>query len=225
MRYDISSADEATRRAGVQYLKDIVRKIAVQGGELFSGVTFAGWGVPKEFVDEAKKRALFDRSVASMREVMTVAEGEGVTICVEAVNRFESPLINTAQEAVAYVQTVDSPNVGVHLDTYHMNIEEDSIEDAIRYAAKYLRHFHTGENNRNVPGRGHLDWEGIFRTLAEIGYRGDIVSEPFLMMGDEVGYDIRVWRPILDNPTEARLDSEAAFLLEFTRTMLRRYER
>ena len=58
MRYDISSADEATRRAGVQYLKDIVRKIAVQGGELFSGVTFAGWGVPKEFVDEAKKRAL-----------------------------------------------------------------------------------------------------------------------------------------------------------------------
>ena len=151
-------------------------------------------------------------------------EKEGVTVCCEAVNRFESPLINTAAEAIEYADMVNSKNIGIHLDTYHMNIEENNIGDAIRLVGKRLRHFHTGENNRNVPGRGHLDWDEIFKALKEINYENDIVSEPFLMMGNEVGYDIRVWRPILENPTEERLDNEAKFLLDFTKNMMRKYK-
>ncbi len=104
-----------------------------------------------------------------------------------------------------------------------MNIEENCIGDAIRLVGKRLRHFHTGENNRNVPGRGHLDWDEIFAALKDIEYKNDIVYEPFLMMGDEVGYDIRVWRNILENPTEERLDEEAKFLLEFTKGMINKY--
>ena len=223
MRYDVSSADPDVRAAGVRYLSDIVRKIAVMEGKLFSGVTYAGWGIPKGFVDVDEKKAMFEHSVDSMRQVMRVAEAEGVTVCVEAVNRFESPLINTAVEAVAYADAVASPNIGIHLDTYHMNIEENSIRDAILLVGKRLTHFHTGENNRNVPGRGHINWDEVFAALREIDYRNAIVSEPFLMMGDEVGYDIRVWRPILENPTEERLDDEAAFLLSFTRGMLKKY--
>lgn len=222
-KYDVSSPDKGVREGGVKYLSDIVRKIAVMEGELFSGVTYAGWGVPDYFVDEKEKEALFARSVDSMQKVMKVAEKEGVTVCCEAVNRFESPLINTAAEAIKYADAVNSPNIGIHLDTYHMNIEENSIGDAIRLVGKRLRHFHTGENNRNIPGRGHLDWDEIFSALHEIDYKRDIVSEPFLMMGDEVGYDIRVWRPILDNPTEARLDEGAKELLEFTKSMLAKY--
>lgn len=223
MDYDVSSADDAVRAAGVRYLSDIVRKIAVMDGKLFSGVTYAGWGIPREFIDEAAKKARFDRSVDSMRKVMKVAESEGVTVCVEAVNRFESPVINTAVEAIAYADAVASPNIGIHLDTYHMNIEENSLRDAILLVGKRLTHFHTGENNRNVPGRGHINWDEVFSALSEIGYKNAIVSEPFLMMGDEVGYDIRVWRPILENPTEERLDSEAEFLLSFTRKMMAKY--
>lgn len=222
-KYDVASPDHDVRMGGVEYLSNIVRKIAVMEGELFSGVTYAGWGVPSYFVDEAEKEALFARSVDSMQRVMKVAEREGVTVCCEAVNRFESPLINTATEAIRYADAVNSPNIGIHLDTYHMNIEENSIGDAIRLVGGRLRHFHTGENNRNVPGRGHLDWDEIFGALAEIGYKRDIVSEPFLQMGDEVGYDIRVWRPILENPTEERLDSEASFLLDFTRKMMQKH--
>ncbi len=222
-RYDIASPDAAVRAGGVDYLCGIVEKIAVMEGELFSGVTYAGWGVPSYFVDEAEKEALFARSVDSMQAVMRRAEPLGVTVCCEAVNRFESPLINTAAEAIRYADAVNSQSIGIHLDTYHMNIEENSIGDAIRLVGPRLRHFHTGENNRNVPGRGHLDWEEIFSALAEIGYRRDIVSEPFLQMGDEVGYDIRVWRPILENPTEERLDAEAAYLLRFTRDMLTKH--
>lgn len=223
-KYDVASPDKEVRAGGVEYLSNIVRKIAVMDGELFSGVTYAGWGVPDYFVDEAEKEALFCRSVDSMQQVMKVAEKEGVTVCCEAVNRFESPLINTAAEAIEYADMVNSKNIGIHLDTYHMNIEENNIGDAIRLVGKRLRHFHTGENNRNVPGRGHLDWDEIFKALKEINYENDIVSEPFLMMSNEVGYDIRVWRPILENPTEERLDNEAKFLLDFTKNMMRKYK-
>jgi len=88
---------------------------------------------------------------------------------------------------------------------------------------KRLRHFHTGENNRNVPGRGHLDWDDIFKALSDIDYKNDIVSEPFLRMGNEVGYDIRTWRNLQEGLDEEKLDSEALFLLEFTKTMLKKY--
>lgn len=223
MKYDVASKDKQIRDGGVKYLSDIVRKIAVMDGELFSGVTYCGWGVPAHFVDQQEKEDMFCRSVDSMKQVMKVAESEGVTVCCEAVNRFESPLINTAKEAIKYADMVDSPNVGIHLDTYHMNIEEDNIGDAIRLVGKRLRHFHTGENNRNVPGRGHINWDEIFRALKDVDYKNDIVSEPFLQMGNEVGYDIRVWREILTNPNEEKLDSEAKFLLDFTKMMLRKY--
>ena len=222
-KYDVANPDLGVRMGGVEYLTHIVEKIAVMEGELFSGVTYTGWGVPPYFVDAAVKEEIFARSVDSMQRVMKTAEREGVTVCCEAVNRFESPLINTAAEAIRYADAVNSSCIGIHLDTYHMNIEENSIGDAIRLVGSRLRHFHTGENNRNVPGRGHLDWDEIFAALAEIGYKRDIVSEPFLQMGDEVGYDIRVWRPILENPTEERLDSEAAFLLDFTRGMMKKH--
>ena len=222
-KYDVANPDDAIRAGGVEYLSNIVRKIAVMQGELFSGVTYAGWGVPSYFVDAPEKERLFARSVDSMQKVMKVVEREGVTVCCEAVNRFESPLVNTAAEAIRYADAVNSKCIGIHLDTYHMNIEENSIGDAIRLVGSRLRHFHTGENNRNVPGRGHLDWDEIFSALAEIGYKRDIVSEPFLQMGDEVGYDIRVWRDILENPTEERLDAEAAFLLDFTKGMMKKH--
>ena len=224
MKYDVASKDNEVRKGGVEYLSNIVRKIAVMEGELFSGVTYCGWGVPSHFVDEKEKKGLFERSVDSMQQVMKIAEKEGVTVCCEAVNRFESPLVNTAKEAIEYADAVNSKNIGIHLDTYHMNIEENSIGDAIRLVGKRLRHFHTGENNRNVPGRGHLDWDEIFKALKDIDYKNDIVSEPFLQMGNEVGYDIRVWRDILENPTEERLDSEAKFLVDFTKLMLRKYD-
>ncbi len=222
-RFDIANRDKTVRDGGVVYLSNIVRKIAVMEGELFSGVTYAGWGVPDHQVDKAEKADMFARSVDSMQQIMKVAEKEGVTVCVEAANRFESALVNTAKEAIHYADLVDSPNVGIHLDTYHMNIEEDSIGDAIRLVGKRLRHFHTGENNRNIPGRGHIDWDDVFGALRDIDYRNNIVSEPFLKIGGEVGYDIRVWRDIIDNPTEETLDAGAVELLEFTKKMLTKY--
>mgnify|MGYP002552631787 CR=1 FL=1 len=220
-RYDVSSADETVRRGGVDYLQRIVEKIGILEGKLLSGVSYAGWGSPNYIVDD--KTAIVERSKKSMRDIVKTAENYGVTYCVEAVNRFEGCIINTAQEALDYVNDIDSPNIGVLLDTYHMNIEERSIGDAIRLVGDKLTSFHTGENNRMPPGKGHLNWDEIFGALSDIHYKGRIVSEPFVMMGGEVGRDIKVWRNLVADPTEKGIDAEAAGLLQFTKDMLKKY--
>ena len=221
-RYDVSSLDENIRRGGVTYLQNIIRKMHVGGGVLLSGVSYAGWGTPDDMGDS--KKPFWDQSVKSMKEIIKVAEECGVTYCVEAVNRFETCLINTAKEALAYVEEIDSPNIGVLLDTYHMNIEEDNIGDAIRLVgAERLKSFHTGDNNRRAPGRGHIDWDEVFSALASIGYKGHIVSEPFVMKGGEVGRDIHVYRDLIEHPCEASIDAEARYLLQFEKGMLNKY--
>lgn len=219
--YDVSSSSESVRLGGIEYLKRIVEKVSFMNGKIISGVSYAGWGTSNEVIDD--KKALVDRSISSMKEIVKTAEDYGVIYCVEAVNRFESAVINTAQEALTYIEAVDSKNIGVLLDTYHMNIEEKSIGDAIRLVGNKLTSFHTGENNRTAPGRGHLDWDEIFKALSDIKYQGRIVSEPFIMMGGEVGSDIKVWRNLIDDPTEEKVDNEARFLLAFEKEMIRKY--
>jgi len=219
--YDVSSLDENVRLGGVKYLQNIVKKMHVGGGTLLSGVSYAGWGTPDNFLGD--KRPYWEQSIKSMREIIKVAEDCGVTYCVEAVNRFETCLINTAREALDYVAEIDSPNIGVLLDTYHMNIEENNIGDAIRLVGDRLTSFHTGENNRTAPGRGHLDWDEIFSALSDINYKGRIVSEPFVMEGGEVGRDIHVYRNLVENPCEETIDKEAKYLLDFEKAMLKKY--
>ncbi len=198
--YDVSSPDEKIRLGGVSY---------------------AGWGSPSYVMND--KTPLLENSLRSMREIIKAAENNNVTYCVEAVNRFEGCLINTAQEALDYVAQVDSKNIGVLLDTYHMNIEENKIGDAIRLVGDKLTSFHTGENNRTAPGRGHLDWDEIFGALKDINYKNRIVCEPFVMQGGEVGRDIKVFRDLIADPTEAKIDAEAKYILDFEKAMLTKY--
>lgn len=219
-RYDVSSADEKVRLGGIDYLKRIVEHVGFMGGKIISGVSYAGWGSPNYVVDD--KTPIVERSLDSMRQIVKTAEDHDVVYCVEAVNRFEGCVINTAREALDYIAQVDSKNIAVLLDTYHMNIEENSIGDAIRLVGDHLGSFHTGDNNRRCPGRGHIDFDEVFGALADIGYKGRIVSEPFVQMGGEVGRDIKVWRN-LDPPDEEYLDGEAAYLLKFEQDMLRKH--
>ena len=222
--FDISSPDKTVRKGGVEYLTAIMKKMSVMDGKMISGVSYAGWGSPSYIIND--KRPLLENSIRSMRELVSTAGDLGIKYCVEAVNRFENALLNTSKEAVAYVKEIDSPAIGVLLDTYHMNIEEENIGDAIRYAGQYLTAFHTGENNRTPPGLGygHLDWDEIFRALADINYKGTIVSEPFVMMGGEVGRDIKVYRDMLPSVEEKDIDEAAKGLLDFTRKMLNKYK-
>lgn len=221
--YDVSSEDTSIRLGGIDYLKRIVERVGYMDGKIISGVSYAGWGcVPTDDIS-GDKSAIVDRSVSSMKQIVKTAADYGVTYCVEAVNRFEGCVINTASEAVEYVRQVDAPNIGVLLDTYHMNIEENSFREAILTAGDLLLGFHTGDNNRRCPGRGHIDFDEIFAALAEVGYNGRIVAEPFVAKGGEVGRDIYVWRDLENDVSEAALDSEAKYMLDFEKAMLEKY--
>lgn len=196
-KYDIASSDGTIRQNGIKYLQKMAMNIGSMGGKMISGIVYGCW--PTCLPDgETDTRPYLERSVSSMKEVVKTAEDCQVQFNVEVVNRFEHYLLNTCDQAREYVQLVGSPNVKIHLDTFHMNIEEDSIGNAVIKAGNYLGHVHIGENNRTPPGsgHGHIPWDELILSLKKINYRDYVVMEPFTTQGGEVGRDIRVYRDL-----------------------------
>lgn len=214
---DVSAPEERTRNAGVRFLESSVRAIGEMGGGNLSGIIYGAWPSTFQGTDADRLRYL-ERSIESIRKVAKTAETSGVFLNVEVVNRFEQFMMNTSREGLEYVRSVGSPNVRILLDTFHMNIEEDSIGDAIRLAGAHLGHFHIGENNRRQPGHGRIPWNEIAVALNDISYDGFVVMEPFVMPGGTVGRDIRVFRDLRHG---LDLDDEARRAQEFIRGVLR----
>jgi len=215
--FDIASPDKAIRDNGVAYLKKMASGIGEMGGGKLGGILYSCWPASLP-AGETDKRPYLDRSVASMKEAIKTAEDNGVIFNMEVVNRFEQYLLNTCAEAVEYVERVGSPNAKVMLDTFHMNIEEDFIGDAILQAGDKLGHLHIGENNRMPPGYGHIPWTDLSFALRKINYDGFVVMEPFLMPGGQVGRDIKVFH---DSSIGLDLDEEARKALLFMRGVLK----
>ena len=209
---DLTSEDAATRKKGVAFLKDVVRAMKQIGGTVMAGINYSSW--PRKLLPGEDKKLLTDRSIEGVREAIKTAEDCDVIFCVEVVNRFEQFMMNTAAEGIAFAQEVGSPNCKILLDTFHMNIEEESIGGSIEEAGTWLGHFHLGETNRRPPGRGRMPWSEIFGALKKINYQGALVMEPFLLPGGEVGRDICVHRDLLGN---GDLDEEATLSVQFVR--------
>lgn len=213
---DLASEDEEIRKNGIKFTTDTFQIMSEMGGKTYSGVDIAA--LNKTFMEGiTDKSATWERSISAVKEIMKVAEDKGITFAVEVVNRYESSLVNTAEEAVKYVDEVGSPNCKILLDTYHMNIEEDSFAGAIKLVGNRLGHFHVGESNRRPPcENGKMPWNEITDALKEIDYQGAIVMEPFIKMGGEVGRDIKVWRDISEGASESEMEqllADAAMML------------
>ncbi len=203
---DLASEDSAIRRNGIVFTKDTFQIMHEMGATIYSGVDIGAWNktFPTGVTD---KSPYLKRSADSMKEIMKSAEELGIMVGVEVVNRYESSLVNTAAEAMEYIDMVNSPNCKILLDTYHMNIEEDSFKDAIHLVGDRLVHFHVGESNRRPPSpNGRMPWDEITDALKAIKYEGAIVMEPFIKMGGEVGRDIKVWRDISQNASDEEMD-------------------
>ncbi|MBQ8306817.1 MAG: TIM barrel protein [Blautia sp.] len=213
----IASEDPAIVQNAMDFWKKTFAVLEKLGITTVGGGLYGYW--PVDYTKEFDKAADLDRSIRNMKALADMAESFGITtLGMESLNRHEGYLINSAKECLDYVKAVDKPNVKVMLDTYHMCIEEDSFRDAILTAGSYLGHLHVGENNRKVPGQGHLiDWKEIADTLHEIGYDGTIVMEPFVIHGGQVGKDIRVWRDLFTDVSEERLDRDAKESVAFMR--------
>lgn len=214
--YDVSSLDENTRQKGVHFMQEMIRAVSSIGGTMISGTVHSYWPAvfPKGLTD---KRPVWEQSIKSMKELVKTAEDYNVLLNVEVINRFEQFLLNTSEEAVQYVQEVNNPNCRILLDTFHMNIEEDSMEQAILTAGPYLSALHIGETNRKPPGCGRMPWQEIKNALDKVDFEGPLVMEPFVKPGGQVGRDIGVWRDMMPG---ADLDAEAAKAVEFVRKTL-----
>jgi D-psicose/D-tagatose/L-ribulose 3-epimerase len=213
---DVASEDAQVRKNGVRFLEEMARAIGDMGGGRLSGILYGAWPalVPEGVSD---KRPFLDRSVASLKEAIKVAEDQNVVFNFEAVNRFDQFLINTPEEALAFVQQVDSPNAKILLDIFHMNIKEDTISAAVQTAGSYLGHVHLGENNRKAPGYGHIPWKELARALKKVDYQGWLVMVPFLFSSGQVGRDVRVRRGLGKGMD---LNTEAARAVHFARARL-----
>ena len=214
---NLASADGAVVKNALRFWEDTFKVLEKLGITSVGGGLYGYW--PVDYSKPIDKEGDLERSIKNMRDMADMAASYGIdTLGMEVLNRHEGYLLNTAKECVAYVEAVDKPNVKVMLDTYHMLLEEDSLREAILTAGKHLGHFHVGENNRRLPGQGHItDWNEIGAALREIGYTGNVVMEPFVIKGGEVGRDIRVFRDLLEDTSEARLDADAAESVKFLR--------
>jgi len=174
---DITSDDPCVRGRGVDYLKQCVEATYAIGATSLSGVIYS------QHVRQLASRpkdAHWQWSADALRAVADEAAPFGVTLGLEPVNRYETFLINTCEQALKLRQMIGRKNVKIHLDTYHMNIEEKSFYEAVKLAGNDLIHLHLCENDRGIPGTGLVDWDGLFRGLAEIGYTGYAALESFV---------------------------------------------
>jgi len=166
-RIFFASPDERIRRAAVQRVKDQIDFAAKLGAKVIIGLIKGP--LPETGAEKITARK---EMVDCFRECAETAEKANVQLPVEAINRYEANFLNTAEDTERFVQEIGSPAVGIHLDTFNMNIEEISIEAAIERHAERLIHIHLADSNRWVPGMGHLDFRPILATLRKIGYQG-----------------------------------------------------
>ncbi len=211
-QYDVSSLDVQVRTNGIEFMKRMIDSVANMGGGMIGGTVHSYWpGVMPQ--DLTTKQPIWDQSLESMSILAPYAAERSVHLNVEVLNRFEQFLINDSHEAVAFMQQLNQPAVGILLDTFHMNIEEDSFGDAIRRVGSYLSAFHLGEANRKMPGTGRMPWAEIKEALDDVSFDGPMVMEPFVMPGGQVGRDIGVWRDMVKDPDlDAMASTSAAWV-------------
>jgi len=213
---DVSSQVASVREAGLRRYSDLMEAMDKCGCRTLIGAINSFW--PYDFEDLDKK-AVWDRGVESLKKMAKKAEQLNISLCLEVLNRFETMVLNTSEEAVRFCEEVGSPAVKVHLDTFHMNIEEDSIVAAIRHAGDKLGHLHVSEGNRKLPraGEGALDWQAIGEALRDIKYQELVIMEPFVKTECEVGDALFIWRDLSDGADDEKLDQDAKQAMEFVR--------
>jgi D-psicose/D-tagatose/L-ribulose 3-epimerase len=191
---DLRGTPEAQKNS-MDYMKKVIDMMEPLGshaliGPVYSAVGRAGAVPPAEYKQQWKT------VVKNLKVVCKYAEKKGKQICMEPLNRFETDFINTCDQALKMVKDVGSPALRLHLDTFHMNIEEKDQAAAIKKAGKLLGHFHACGSDRGTPGGDQIDWPGIAKALKQIKYDGDVVIESFTTDVKVIAKAAAIWRRI-----------------------------
>jgi len=200
--YDLTSEDESTRQTTLEYLRKLVRNTHGIGATILAGVYYGPIG---KLIGRGPTNEELERSAEGLKEVARFAQEWGVKLALEPVNRYETYLINTAEQGLRMIERIDEPNVGLLLDTYQMNIEEKDFYDAIVKAGDGLFHCHACENDRGIPGTGLVHWDRVFQALRDINYQGVLTIESFASSIPETAASTCIWRSLApDEDTLAR---------------------
>lgn len=201
--YDLASSREEVRKNGICYFNKIFENMSKLGSKVLVGAIYSFW--PADY-SEMDKDAAWERSIACLQELSKTADRYDITIALEVLNRNETYILTDCEEAIEYVKRVGGDRVKILLDTYHMNIEEDNMYDAIRKADHLLAHVHVGECNRKLPGMNNsIDWPEFGKALRDINYDHYVVMEPFMLQGGEIGRDCRVFRDLSRGADEEKM--------------------
>lgn len=202
---DLIHPDKAVRDEGMQYMKDSLDAAEELGSELFVGPLASEVGRLWQSDDKQREEetALL---VSQLKEVAGYAAKKNITICLEALNRFESSFLNLTSQVTDVVNRVDHPSCKVMIDLFHAGIEEKSLGDAIRAAGKNLYHLQVAENDRGTPGTGQFDWNDIASALKEIGYDRHIIIETFSPDNELLAKAAAIWRPLAESPDKLAED-------------------
>jgi D-psicose/D-tagatose/L-ribulose 3-epimerase len=183
----------AEQKTAIEYVKGLIDQAVVLGCPSVIGPIYSVVGLIGPHDDKEKKQQ-FDLVVKNLKPLAKYAEKKGVKLCIEPLNRFETDFLNTCDQGLKLVKAVGSPAVTLHLDTFHMNIEEKNQAAAILKAGKHLGHFHACGSDRGTPGGDHIDWEPIVKALKKIKYKGDVVIESFTTDVKVIARAAAIWR-------------------------------
>jgi D-psicose/D-tagatose/L-ribulose 3-epimerase len=209
---DLIHPDRQIRENGMAYVRQCIDAVQTVGGTNLVGPIYAAVG--RTWQQTAAERAHdLDILVDNLRALAEYADDRGVVMGLEPLNRFETSFINLASQAIEVVDRVDHPSCGIMLDTFHMNIEEKSLGDAIRAAGPRLVHLHSCENDRGAPGSGNVDWPGVAQALQAIDYEGPVVIESFTPDVKSIARAAAIWRPLAPSSDSLATDG-LAFLHE-----------
>jgi D-psicose/D-tagatose/L-ribulose 3-epimerase len=189
---DISSADATVAKRGEALLNRALAVTRDLGATYMGGVIYSALGkYPAPATAKGRRNC-----IAALRRLAKTAKQSGITLGLEPVNRYESNLINTGGQAVEIIEATGADNIFVHLDTYHMNIEEGDLAGCVERCGKHVGYFHVGESHRGYLGTGTIDFPLIFRALARIGYAGPITFESFssAVVDRHLSSALAVWR-------------------------------
>jgi D-psicose/D-tagatose/L-ribulose 3-epimerase len=192
---NLSSADEAIRQHAASYLQWCVEAAAELESPIVAGPMYSGVGKERLTTAVARQQE-WDRAVTGLQKWGAYAQAHGVRLAFEPLNRFETDMVNIVDQGLALIEAVGSPAVGLHLDTFHMHLEEKDSAAAIRRAGSHIFHFHACENDRGVPGTGQVNWHGIAHALRQIDYQGAVAIESFTPQVQSIARAVCIWREI-----------------------------
>jgi D-psicose/D-tagatose/L-ribulose 3-epimerase len=183
------------QKTAVKFLRKVIDRMVELDAPTLSGVVYSVVG-RAEAVPRVEYRRQWKTVVKNLRQVARYAEDKGRIIALEPLNRFETDFINTCEQGLNLIADVDSPALNLHLDTFHMNIEEKDPAAAIRAAGSRLKHFHACGSDRGTPGNDEINWTAIAKALREVKYRGDVVIESFTSKVKALARAASIWRTL-----------------------------